>query len=186
MSTSVHMITNMTDTQDDGELEFVNRPLSKKVTSALALKVAGANLDEICRVVGFASRQEATNAIDRALREELRSDPKNRERVRAIITQRYERLLRSCWGKANDPSSPEHLQAVGKAREILKDVVGLHGVAAPTEMMIHTPEMSEIEAWVLKATATSGAIEEEYDVLEGEIVEDDDEGDASKSIDKSA
>lgn len=166
-----------------GEVEFVERPVSKKVTSALALRLAGANLDEICQVVGFASRREAQNAIDKALKEELRSDPRNRDKMRNLANQRLERLLRSVWTKAVDPSNPEHLAAVGKAKELIDRHVKLFGLDAPTEMVVHNPDSGEIEAWVMAVMAKSQPDLIEADIFEAEVLsENPDEDDGGANV----
>jgi hypothetical protein len=156
------------------EIEFVNRPVNRKAMSALSMRVAGATLDEICEVVGFPSWKEASAAIDRALREELKADPQNRSRMRDMAGRRFERLLRSVASKAHDPTHPEHLAAVGKAREILKDLVALYGLAAPAEIVVHNPGENEIEAWVMEMLSRDRPALEEADVLEGEIVPEED------------
>lgn len=168
----------MTDTPDPGkELEFVDRPGNRKAISALSLRLAGATLEEVCQVVGFASHKEAANAIDRALRDELKSDPKNRDRLRDIANKRLERLLRSTWGKATNPKDPEHLAAVGKAKDLIDRHIKLYGLDAPTEMVVHNPDASELEAWVMQAIQQGQPMQEDYNVLDAEIVSDSDEDD---------
>jgi type II secretory pathway component PulK len=159
--------------QPSSEVEFVNRPYSQKAVSALSMRVAGATLDEICTVVGFASTKEAITAIDKALREELRGDEKNRDKMRQIANQRLERLLRSVWSKAIDEDHPEHLNAVAKARELIDRHIKLYGLDAPAEMIVHNPDSGEIEAWVMQIMGQA----DNPDVVEADILdEDDDEG----------
>jgi UDP-N-acetylmuramyl tripeptide synthase len=158
-------------TSSSAELEFVERPISRKATSALALRVAGADLEDIVEVVGFASTKEAANAIDRALREKLDLDPEAKSRLRTLTNRRLERLLRSVWTKATTQTSPDHLQAVGKAREIIADHRKLFGLDAPSEMVVHNPNDSEIEQWVMGLLGKAqGADLEEADILEAEVV----------------
>jgi len=154
------------------EIEFVDRPINQKVISALSLRLAGASLEEICQVVGFASTKEAANAIDKALKEELRSDPKNRDRLRDLANRRLERLMRSVWAKATDPRHPEHLAAVGKAKELIDRHIRLYGLDAPAEMIVHNPDSGEIEAWVLSIMAQSQPDLVEADVLDAEVVDE--------------
>lgn len=153
---------------------FVERPQNQKGTSALALRVAGATLADIVRVIGFASEDEAVRAIDKALKAELRSDPRQRDKMRGLANQRLERLLRSVWAKAVDPNSSEHLAAVGKAKELIDRHIRLYGLDAPSEMVVHNPDSSEIEAWVMSVLAKGGQEVEEDDVLEAEVVDEDD------------
>lgn len=165
----------MDETQGSGELEFVNRPVNRKAASALSLKAMGASLEEICRVVGFASPKEAGNAIDKALREEFQSDPKAKSKARDMAGRRFEGLLRSVSTKANNPKDPEHLAAVGRAADIVSRLVKLYGLDAPTEMVVHSPDASELERWVMAALQQAEPPLEEFDILDGEIVEDDED-----------
>lgn len=162
------------------EIEFAERPISRKAISALSLRVAGATLEDICAVVGFASPEEAGRAIDKALKEELRSDPKSRDRMRSLANQRLERLLRGVWHKAVDPKNPEHLAAVGKAKELIDRHIKLYGLDAPTEMVVHNPDSGEIEQWVMSIMAEANKELVEADILEGEVIED--EGDAVRAL----
>jgi hypothetical protein len=166
--------------ESNSELEFADRPYSKKAMSALSLRAAGATLDDIVTIVGFASAKEAATAIDRALRDELRSDPKARDKMRALANDRLERLLRSVWPKALKSDHPEHLAAVGKAKELIDRHIKLYGLDAPTEMVVHNPDSGEIEAWVTSVLAKSQQSLQEIDPLdyvEGEVIsEEDDDG----------
>lgn len=163
-------------------MEFVERPISRKAVSALSLRVAGASLEDIVRVVGFASTKEAATAIDKALKEELKSDPRNRDKMRSLANQRLERLLRGVWSKAVDPHHAEHLAAVGKAKELIDRHIKLYGLDAPTEMIVHNPNDGEIEAWVMSIMSNAAGNLEEYDILEGEVVSSDDDEDPDMGV----
>lgn len=171
----------MTDDSTTPDLEFHDRPISRKAVSALSLRVAGASLDEIVRVVGFASRQEAVNAIDKALKDEFRSDPKAREKARQVADRRLESLLRSVWSKAINPDHPEQLMAVGKAKELIDRHIKLLGLDAPSQMVVHNPDAGEIERWVMQVMAQGAPEMDDFDVLgevvEGEVSEDGDDED---------
>lgn len=162
------------------EAEFVDRPVSQKARSALHLYYNNATLDEITQIVGFTSVEEASRAIDVAVKAELRGDTKAKDRMRHIANRKLDQLLRSVSGKAANPKHPEHLNAVGKALSIIDRHIKLYGLDAPSEMIVHNPDAGEIEAWVLSVLQQGKPPIEEDDVLDGEIVEDDDdEGGAS-------
>jgi hypothetical protein len=170
-------------TEDDDpdlvtEAEFVDRPISHKARSALHLYYNNASLDEIVTVVGFASIEEASRAIDSAVKAELRGDTKAKDRMRHIANRKLDQLLRSVSAKAANPKHPEHLSAVDKAVKIIDRHIRLYGLDAPTEMIVHNPDSEEIQAWVTSVMAQGQADLEEMDILdvEGEVVEDDDDG----------
>lgn len=92
--------------------------------------------------------------------------------MRQMAGARLERLLRGVWGKAIDPDNPEHLYAATKAREIIDRHAKLFGLDAPTEIVVHSPTLQELESWVAKVVASTAEEVEEYDILEGEWSED--------------
>lgn len=160
------------------EAEFVDRPVSQKARSALHLYYNNASLDEITQVVGFASIEEASRAIDAAVKAELRGDTKAKDRMRHIANRKLDQLLRSVSAKAANPKHPEHLAAVGKALSIIDRHIRLYGLDAPTEMIVHNPDAGEIEAWVTNLLSQASPPLEDvdiFDIVEGEV--EDDEGD---------
>jgi hypothetical protein len=76
-----------------------------------------------------------------------------REQLRNEEAGRLERLLRSVWAKATDPMNPEHLPAVKVAVGIIDRHIRLHGLDAPSEVIVHTPTMTEIDQWVAHVTS---------------------------------
>jgi hypothetical protein len=169
----------MSESTDDESLvteaEFVDRPVSQKARSALHLYYNNATLDEIVTVVGFTSIEEASRAIDVAVKAELRGDSKQKDKMRHIANRKLDQLLRSVSGKAANPKHPEHLNAVGKALSIIDRHIKLYGLDAPTEMVVHNPDSGEIEAWVLSVLQHGKPDVEEDDILDVEFSEDDDD-----------
>jgi hypothetical protein len=153
------------------------RPRERKAAAALALRIGSAEMeplsyDEIARVLGYPSAQRAQQAVETALEKEMRNDPKNRARMRELISRKQDQLLRAVWKKAMDPEHPEQLLAVQRAESILEKNTKLHGIAAPTEVTISSPSVNEIEAWVAKAyEAANGGHVEEGDIFDAEVVE---------------
>ena len=49
----------------------------------------------------------------------------------------------------------------------------LFGLDAPTEIVVHTPTQTELEAWVSQMLAGTLPPVHEYDIITGQIVEDD-------------
>lgn len=147
------------------------RARDRKAKAALQLRRDGIEWDDIAEVIGYPTGRQALIACERALESELRTD-ESKEFMRNMAGRRLERLLRSVLPKALDPQNPEHLNAATKAREIIRDHVNLYGLAAPTEVVMHSPTTGEIEAWVgAMIEKTRPAIEEADIFGEGEIIE---------------
>lgn len=151
------------------------RARERKANAALQMKMAGADWSDIAEVLGFPTARQAMVAVERSLEKGLKTES-SQAMMRAMAGKRLERLLRSCWPKAIDPENPEHLIALTKAREIIDRHAKLYGLDAPTEVVVHSPSVRELEQWVAKVTASQLPQVEEYDIFEGEIVEDGDEG----------
>lgn len=164
--------TDPTGVKDDGvNRGAVVRARERKANAALQMKMAGATWDEIAEVIGYPTPRQAIVAVERALERELKTD-QSQAKMRALAGQRLERLLRSCWSKAIDPNNPEHLQALTKAREVIDRHAKLYGLDAPTEVVVHSPTTSELERWVASVISGVAPKVDEYDIFEGEIIED--------------
>lgn len=149
----------------------VTRSRNRKANAALQMRLGNATWDEIASALGYPTARTALVAVERALEKEL-SNPEDREKMRKMAGARLERLIRSVWTKAIDPANPEHLVAVGKARDLIDRHAKLYGLDAPQEIVVHSPTQAELEAWV--ARVASGAIPavEEADIFDVEYEED--------------
>lgn len=144
----------------------------RKADAAVSLRLAGASWSDIARTVGYPTPRQAIVSTEKALAKRL-DNPQDREKMRQLAGARLERLLMSVWPKATDPAHPEHLYALGKAREIIDRHAKLFGLDAPTEIVVHTPTQTELEAWVSQMLAGTLPPVHEYDIITGQIVEDD-------------
>ena len=134
------------------------RPAPRRTgAAALALRLAGAGYDEVADALGLSSAQAARDHAERALEARAWDDVEGRDRMRAENGARLERLLRGVWAKATNPDHPEHLAAVKVAREVIDRHCRLYGLDAPSEVIIHTPTATEIDAWVASMIAMSAS-----------------------------
>jgi len=149
----------------------VSRARHRKANAAVQLALAGASWDDIAVSLGYPTGRTARIATERALEKQL-SNHNDREQMRKFANARLERLLRSVWAKAIDPDHPEHLVALTKAKELIDRHAKLYGLDAPTEVVVHTPTATELEAWVAKVTTLLTPKVDEYDILDAEVIDE--------------
>jgi hypothetical protein len=154
-----------------GTANSLSRARHRKATAAIQMKLAGATWAEIAQALGYPTPRQALVATERALSKEL-TDPDDREKLRRLAGARLDRLLRSAWPKAINPDHPDHLLALAKCREVIGDHRKLFGLDAPTEIVVHNPTQAELDAWVAHVLTLTTPAVEEYDIFEGEIVEE--------------
>lgn len=144
--------------------------------AAVALRLAGASYAEIAEALAYTNPTTARTAVEQVLAARS-GTPATREALRNEEAGRLERLLRSVWGKATDPGHAEHLPAAKVALSIIDRHVRLHGLDAPSEVIVHTPTMHEIDQWVAAVTQTqiNDLRELEVDIIDAESSEADDE-----------
>lgn len=155
--------------------------------AAVAMRVAGAAYSEIARTLEYPSVTAARQAVERALAASVGEE--GREQLRFIEGRRLERLLRSVWGRATSEDvevdgkkvpNPDHLAYVRTALAIIDRHARLYGADAPQEMIVYNPAGIEIEAWVANmARQVQGELPEEYDIIEGQTIDDNPVGDDS-------
>lgn len=146
----------------------VTRARNRKTNAALQMRLAGATWNEIALTLGYPTARTALVAVERALERELRTTG-DRDALRRLASARLERLLRAVWPKAIDGDHPDQMTAVNRAKELVGQWSKLHGLDAPTEVVVHNPTQAEIDAWVLSVLAHSQPAVVEYDIIEGQI-----------------
>jgi hypothetical protein len=156
-----------------GTQNSVARARQRKAQAAIGMRLAGATWNEIAQALGYPTPRQALVATERALAKEINDD--DRARLRRLAGARLDRLLRSAWPKAINPDHPDHLIAMSKCREVINDERKLFGLDAPTEVVVHNPSQAELDAWVAQVLTVTGPQVEEFDIFEGEVVEDEEE-----------
>jgi hypothetical protein len=147
----------------------VVRARERKANAAIQLKLAGATWEEVAQSLGYPTARTAIVATEKALEKQL-ADAGTRDQMRALAGARLERLIRAVWHKAIDPESPEQLQAVTKAKELVDRHAKLFGLDAPTEVVVHSPTTTELEAWVARIVSHQTAPVEEFDIIAGSVI----------------
>lgn len=144
----------------------VTRARERKASAALELKIKGHSWEQIAEELGYPTGRQALVAVERALEKQLNVEDKSK--LRKLVGMRMETLLQSVWEKANDPEHHEHLAANGAAAARLDRLIKLYGLDAPTEMVVHTPTQSQLDAWVARVVSVQAGDVEEDDIVEGD------------------
>jgi len=147
------------------------RARQRKTHAAIQMKLAGATWAEIAMTLGYPTPRQALVAVEKQLEKELQSNG-DRDAMRRLAGARLERLLRSAWPTAVDEKAPDRFVALSKCRELVADHRKLFGLDAPTEMIVHSPTQTQIEEWVAQITLLRDPPVEEYDIIDGEVVDD--------------
>lgn len=148
------------------------RPVGKRrADAALQLRVAGTGFDDIATTLGYKNGNYVRGLIERALADNV--DEETRDLQRELAGRRLERLLRSVWPKANDPSHPEHLPAVREARALIDRHIRLYGLDQMPDVIIHTPGDDELLRWVSEVLSYTATKVEEANVVDAEVVDAD-------------
>ena len=148
----------------------------RKATAGMQMRLAGATWAEIALALGYSTPRSALVAVEKALAKELKDT--DRAQLRQMASLRLDRLLRSVWPKAVDPDNPEHLLAVTKAREVISTFTKLHGLDAPSEVIVHSPTADAIEQWVARAVSLGLPEVDEDDVIDVDFDDPEEDGDA--------
>lgn len=156
--------TGVSDVRSHGNGVPAQLARQRKATAGIQMRLAGATWAEISLALGYATPRSALVAVEKALAKELKGS--DRTKLREMASLRLDRLLRSVWTKAVDQDNPEHLLAVTKAREIISTFTKLHGLDAPSEVIVHSPTTDAIEQWVASAVALGLPEVEEDDILD--------------------
>lgn len=121
--------------------------MSDRDRAAVALRVAGASFVEVADVLALDGADAARRAVERGLASE-RVEDDDRERLRLETEQRLMGLLRPLYAKATDMDDPEQIPASRAALAVVDRHAKLMGLDAPTEVVVHNPTTTEIDAWV--------------------------------------
>jgi hypothetical protein len=136
--------------------------------AAVQLRVSGASYADIADTLGLANPRAALNAVTRELALQGEDDPEGRDELRRVESARLDALLQGVMSKAIDPNHDEHLVAVRTAVTIIDRRIKLYGLDAPTEMIVHTPTQTELDAWVAAMVTHTMPSIREADVIDVE------------------
>lgn len=131
----------------------------KRADEAWRLRVSGASWGEVADLVGYTDRNNAL----RAVRNVYGTLPQiERDELRALWRDRLEWLWRQV---AHDVTEQRPGAAVAGVR-VAQAATRLDGLDMPSEVVVYTPDESEIDAFVIAATSYLRPQVEEADIFE--------------------
>jgi len=116
--------------------------------AAVQLRVQGTSYVDIAYTLGLSNARAALQLVTRELAAQAAEDGEDRDQLRRVESARLDELLVGVMEKATDPYNDEHLVAVRAAVTIIDRRIRLHGLDAPTEVVVHNPTQTELEQWI--------------------------------------
>lgn len=138
-----------------------------RAAAAVALRVAGASYTSIAKTLDYSSAFRARQVVERALAEAAESDDSYAQ-VRHLESRRLERLLQGVWRRATNETDPRQMEAARVALAIIDRHARLHGLDAPQQMVVYTPEQQEVDRWV---KAMAAQVRGQTAPAEAEVIE---------------
>jgi hypothetical protein len=148
----------------------LNKARDRKASAALAMKLGGADWDEIARALGYPNDRAVITAVELALGRQL--NQLDRNHLRLLAAGRLESLVRSSWKKAHTEDDPEHLAAIKTTRETVESLVRLWGLNAPQEILVTNPTQEMLDQWVGRVVSTNLPQVTEADIVDAEDVQE--------------
>lgn len=132
--------------------------------AVLALRFRNVSFADIADQIGLGSADVAARLYYDELAERL-PEGTDREALRREADAMLRGLLGPVYARATDREDPEQMFAVQRATALVDRLIKLHGLDAPSEVVVHTPTTAEIDSWVRQMVGTATV-----DVVEANVV----------------
>lgn len=175
--------TGIKDLTPKGNSEVI-RARRRKAHAAVAMRIDHYTWDDIAQAQGYPNGKYARQAVEKALEDELFTE-ESQVQLRKMFMLRYDRLLRTVWGAATNPDSPELYNAQRAVRDTMAEMRRMTGMDAPQKHIVATPTTSEIQAWVDRVLAAETPALEEADIFADDVIEGDVLSEASEASEPS-
>lgn len=152
------------------------RARRRKAWAAWEAYVESHDWEAVAASFGYPDGQAAQRAAELALEQEAKENPKSLALMRRYASQRLERMLRAVWKDTIDETSETQLASMDRAVRVTDRWIKLHGLDAPSEVVVHSPTTDQIEAFVSRVVNHGRPM-----LTEGDIFSDD--ADDSEVID---
>lgn len=157
-------VATVANVADEIEASDEGKPTQRSL-SCVKLVGFGYPYTDIARMLNYATPRDAQRAFIAAVASTYK--PEDAQTLRMKQSMRLERLLVSVMPNALDKKNADQLAYNRRANEIIDDLSKLHGVNAPTQLQLTTPDAEKFESVVGQLHAMlHGEAEEEGDFLE--------------------
>ena len=173
----------------------VIRARDRKANAALNLRKYGADWTEVATTLGYPTARAALVAVEKSLESENGS-AETKAFVRRLISEQFDMLLAAILPDALAPKAdengeripnPDALPFIDRVIRILDRKAKLHGADAPTEFVVSSPSMADIEQWVTEVTGYTTPDVDEADIFDdnryltvkGEVTDEQEPGQVS-------
>jgi hypothetical protein len=174
----------------DDEVAKRPEPTEAGLRAAIAAHLAGFPWDVIAERYNYQSPKTAQTAVETAIGNSWTSSDLSAARNKSL--SRKEAILRGLYNDATQPyvldkdgkstgtRNDAHLPAVDRALRVLESIDRLLGLNAPVQMEIYRPDADEFMQVVtaMKQKLLEGEVKE-ADIFDAEVMDDEDESDAS-------
>lgn len=141
---------------DDKDARAVARKGKMSVKAMLTPWMAGASYAELAQMFELPSAASARAAIERALIDAAPDGPKDRSVLVQKVSMTLDMLQRSIITKAMDSKNPDQRAYLDSVLKIIDRKVALHGLNAPSQLLVATPESDELQDFIAKLAEVSG------------------------------
>lgn len=141
------------DQKDD---RAVARRSKVSVKAMLTPWMAGASYAEIAELFDLPSPAAARHAIERALADAAPDGPQDRSMLVSKVSMTLDRCLRAVMTKALDGNNPDQRAYMDSVLKVIDRKVALHGLNAPTQLAITTPDSDELTEFITALAEASG------------------------------
>ena len=151
----------------------VRRARDRKANAALNLRKYGASWTEVAQTLGYPTARAALVAVEKSLEKENGS-AETKAFVRRLISEQFDMLLAAIMPDAIAVLTDEDgqripneaaLPFIDRVIKILERKAKLHGADAPTEYIVSSPSMADIETWVTEVTGYTTPDVDEADIF---------------------
>lgn len=143
-----------------------------RAAAALRLKLMGASFADIAQTLDFASPTSAQRAVEQALARSA-DDYQDKERLRALLNARMERVMEVCFARALAKNNPDQIAYMRTLAVYIDRVSKMNGLEQANTVVV-TPGFEEVYAWARQfhETVSAEPLVLEAEIVEGDIIDD--------------
>lgn len=164
-----------------GNSDDLVRARERKGIAAMELFIRTRSWDRAAEGAGYPTARAARVAAEKALENEFKTNSRSQDFMRKYAAKHLDQMLGTLAIKTLDSNHPEHLAAIGKARELIMTQAKILGYEAPQKLSLVDPTQEQIEEFLNEkigprsTDVEADIFEDAEDIYDVEIVEDEPE-----------